>query len=109
MRTLYFKDFLKRYEDTTLAMNEAVKFLTLEGGCLKMEPGVYDFYPELAQEIPCFISNNDLEPKKVAIPICHARNVVVDGQGAVLRFFGRMMPIAIDQSENICIQNITIQ
>lgn len=109
MRTLYFKNFLKKYEDATLAMNEAVKSLLPEGGCLKLEPTVYDFYPEFAQEISFFISNNDSGIKKVAIPICCARNIVIDGQGAVLRFFGRMMPVVVSQSENICIKNITIQ
>ncbi len=109
MKVLHFKEFLDRYADASLAMCEAIRELSPEGGRLDIEPGRYDFYPQMAREGYYCISNNDQGLKRIAMPLIHARNIVIDGHGAEFHLFGYMMPVVLDHSENILLQNFTVE
>lgn len=55
-----------------------------------------------------FISNNDSGEKPIVFPIISKKNITIDGEGADLIFHGEILPFVIDNSENICIKNLSI-
>lgn len=76
---------------------------------LRFSPGRYDFHEEGAAVREYYISNHDqTNPKKVGMAIENMRNLVLDGQGASFVFHGRMLPIALLQSENCTLKNFSI-
>lgn len=76
---------------------------------LRFSPGRYDFYEDGAAVREYYISNHDqTNPKKVGIAIENMRNLVLDGQGASFVFHGRMLPLALLQSENCTLKNFSI-
>ncbi len=76
---------------------------------LKFAPGVYNFYPEGAAKKRYFISNHDQsEYKKVGINLEGWNNLVIDGNGTEFMFHGRMLPIAVVNSEDCRLSGISI-
>lgn len=55
-----------------------------------------------------FISNNDSGEKPIVFPILSKKNITIDGEGADLIFHGEILPFVIDNSENICVKNLSI-
>ncbi|MBQ8683932.1 MAG: hypothetical protein IJ518_05395 [Clostridia bacterium] len=108
MRVIEFSEYVERFGDASLAMQEAIEALTPEGGRLVLQPVQYDFTPTMAGERFYFVSNNDKSSKRIAMPFVEARNVTVEGNGAQLRFYGKMTPAVLDRCENICFRNLSI-
>lgn len=76
---------------------------------IRFQKGKYDFYPEGAVRKKYFISNHDQDnPKTVGIELENFKNITIDGQGADLMFHGRMLPIALIESSNIKLKNLSI-
>ncbi|MBQ8039161.1 MAG: right-handed parallel beta-helix repeat-containing protein [Lachnospiraceae bacterium] len=108
MKILQFTEYMERFGDASLAMREAIRDLIPEGGHLVIEPGNYEFYPEMAYEHFYYISNNDKGSKRIAMPLIGARHITVDGNGAFFRFHGKMMPLVLEQCEDICVRNLIV-
>jgi hypothetical protein len=56
----------------------------------------------------CHVFNNDHGLKRILFDLDHAENLVLDGQGARLVFYGEVLPIRVGFSRNITIKNLTI-
>lgn len=93
------------------AILRKIKNETSEGTpvLIQLQKGRYDFYPEGAVRKTYFISNHDQDnPKTVGIELENFKNITIDGQGADLMFHGRMLPIALIESKNVKLKNLSI-
>lgn len=72
------------------------------------EKGVYHFYPDKGLESFSHISNHDDVLVSTAFPITNKKNITIDGQGSTFIFHGRMVPFLIEYSEQISLQNLSI-
>lgn len=68
----------------------------------------YDFYPGKAMERYCSISNNNNGLKRIAFPVLGLKNIEIDGNGAQFIFHGLIMPFDIEGSENIKVNDLSI-
>lgn len=76
---------------------------------IKFQKGRYDFYPEAAAIRTYYISNHDQDnPKTVGIALENFKNLTIEGNEADLMFHGRMLPIALIESNNIKLKNLSI-
>lgn len=75
---------------------------------IKFEKGTYHFYPDKGYEVFAHISNHDDGVVSTAFPILNFKNLVIDGQGANFIFHGRMIPFLIENSENIRVENLSV-
>lgn len=78
------------------------------GDTLRLEHARYDFRPEGAFQADYAISNNTAGRKPIAFPIIGKKNIIIEGNGAHLVFHGRIMPFCVDCSENVRIENLSI-
>jgi len=102
-------------EDLTVAFREALEHCRAKGvKVLKLEEGVYDFWPENAEKREIFISNTSSEeecPSKVktlALVIEDQDGLTIDGGGATLMFHGKQTMLSIIHSRNITLKNFHI-
>ncbi len=73
------------------------------------QPGTYDIGTEQCQIRTWFISNHDqVNPRKVFLPIEDQQNVVVEGNGAFFNLQGRILPVAIWNSEMVYVKDLTV-
>ncbi|WP_316793656.1 hypothetical protein [Pedobacter frigoris] len=80
-----------------------------EGVVIQFEKGRYDFYPEGAVKREYYISNHDQDnPKTVGIEIEKFDNITLKGKGTDLMFHGRMLPLALIESRNVTIKDLSI-
>lgn len=76
---------------------------------IQFKKGRYNFYPDGAVKKEYFISNHDQDnPKTVGIELENFKNITIDGKGADLIFHGRMLPVAIIESSNVKLKNLSI-
>ena len=75
---------------------------------LEFGPGVYDFYPEQAEEQFLRVSNNDNGTKRIAFRMEGMRRVTVCGHDTEFRFHGELVPFYIDSCEEITLRGVTI-
>ncbi len=108
MKVIYFSDYLEQYGNASLAMLNAVKAFGEDGGKLVLAPESYDFTPDDAYERFYYISNNDCGNKRIAMPLIGLKHITVEGNGAQLRLSGKILPIVIDQSEDILVKDLSI-
>ncbi len=83
-----------------------------ENAVLSLAPGEYHFYPDAAEEAEYryFISNHDQQPgHSPGLALRHAKNITIIGNGAEFIFHGRMLPILIDDCDNICLQDLSLR
>lgn len=93
--------------DASYQLNEQIAQMQ-EGDTLQFEQAEYILRKDYAMEKFCYISNNDAGIKNIAFPIIDKKNLVIDGNGASLMGISRIMPFYLLNSENITIQNFTI-
>lgn len=80
-----------------------------ESVVIRFQKGTYSFYPEGAMRREYYISNHDQDnPKIVGIEIEKFNNITIDGNGGELMFHGRMLPLALIESTNVKIKNLSI-
>jgi len=70
--------------------------------------GTYDFHPENAVESYRPIANHDNGLKRFGFPLFDHSGLTVDGSGSTFLFHGRMVPVTVDQSQNITLKNFAI-
>lgn len=76
---------------------------------IRFEKGKYFFLEKGAAVREYYISNHDQDnPKKVGIALENCSHCSIDGNGAELIFDGRMLPLAIINSKNNTIENLSI-
>lgn len=76
---------------------------------INLLPGRYDFHSSQAFEKEYYISNHDqTNPKMTAFAFEGMENMIFDGHGAELIFHGRMLPMALVESENILLKDFSI-
>lgn len=74
-----------------------------------LEKGRYDFYPEEAPTREYYISNHDqTNPKQVGLIFENSNRIVFDGQGSDLVFHGRMLPVAVLNTQNCTFKNFSV-
>ncbi len=102
-------------EDISKRLNtvlEAIKSETKsEKDCiiLKFERGRYDFHEQNAAKREYYISNHDQNnPKRVGICLEGWKNLSIEGGGAEFVFHGRMLPLALVESEDCELKNFSI-
>ncbi|MCX7009564.1 MAG: right-handed parallel beta-helix repeat-containing protein [Kiritimatiellaeota bacterium] len=95
--------------DSTPAVRAALeKCRATHATKLVFPAGRYDFWPDLAQEKYCYISNNDEGLKRIAFPLLDIENLEIDGQGARFVFHGQICPFVLDKARNITLKNFSI-
>lgn len=78
---------------------------------LLFEAGEYDFYHDNANIREYYISNHDQDnPKLVAVALEGLKNITIKGADGSAKFLmnGRMLPVAMVDCENCCINSIDI-
>lgn len=74
-----------------------------------LKEGRYDFYCENAIQKEYYLSNSNPEnPRKLAMLLKKMKNIVFDGNDSEFIFHGQVLPITVDECENVTIKNITI-
>ena len=101
------RDFFKDGGSATATLVEVMSRMN-DGDTLKLGGGVYRLSPEGALRKTYYMSNNDGGEKPIVIPIIGKKGITVDGEGATLVFSGATLPIVIDESESICLKNLSI-
>ena len=104
---LHINDFLKNKNNCSAAFVEAILSMS-DGDTLLLDDKEYHFYPEGTYEKEYYISNNDGGMKPIALPIMNKKGITIEGVGSELIFHGNMMPIVVDNSENITLKGFSI-
>jgi hypothetical protein len=82
---------------------------TKDNPVLVFPKGRYDFWPQYAIEKLYYESNSDVIPlRRCAILIENMKNLTIDCKGSDFIFHDRIQPFTIDKSQNILIQNVSI-
>lgn len=120
-KVYYAKDFgvvPNTGADMTEKVATAIATIKSEQGSgaarLVFESGEYDFYPERANHLECYISNHDQSnPRLTAVVMQDLKNFTLAGDtagGGRVEFMmnGRMMPIAMMDCDGCKLEGITI-
>ncbi len=76
---------------------------------IKFKKGVYKFEDTDCVAREYYVSNHDQnQPKRIGIDLSGWKNLTIDGGGAEMLCYGRMLPLALGNSENCVIKNLTI-
>jgi len=103
------------FADVTEGVQKAIEACRNQTESLISFPtGRYDFWPDKAIETHYYISNSSSEievpvkTQRVGLMLKNLRNVTIEGNNAVFVFHGKMITWVIDSSENIKIQNLSV-
>jgi hypothetical protein len=78
------------------------------GTKIHIERGTYHFYPQKAYEKYCYITNHDDGLRSTPFPIIGMSNLEIDADSAEFIFHGLMLPVIIENSENIRLSGFSI-
>lgn len=78
------------------------------GTKIHIERGIYHFYPQKAFEQYCYITNHDDGLRSTPFPIIGMSNLEVEADSAEFIFHGLMLPVIIENSENIRLSGFSI-
>ncbi len=87
----------------TMLVDNRDKNVTIE-----FEQGEYHLYPENGLEKFCYMSNHSDWLARLALPIIDREGLTIEGNGSKLIIHGRMIPIWIENSNDIVIKDLTI-
>jgi polygalacturonase len=103
------------FTDATASVKKAIEATKAQPiSVLNFPKGRYDFWPDSATETQYYISNTSSEEEfpvkkqKVGLYLKDLKNVTLEGNGSVFVFHGKMITWVIDGSENIRLQNISV-
>ena len=97
-------------DDQTANLAKALEALReAPGSTLKFQKGSYHFWYTGALKRHFHISNHD-QPTwhPVGISLADLRSVTLDGQGSTFVFHGQMLPLLVQDSENVTVRGIAI-
>jgi autotransporter-associated beta strand protein len=101
--------------DATVPVQQAVAAIGQRAGrptILSFPNGRYDFYPTNAARVLYYISNTASESenpdptKTIGIWLKGLTNVIVDGNGSLLVFHGKMTTLVLDQCQDVEVRNL---
>lgn len=103
------------YENVTARVQKLIDE-AIRGGqkTLVFPKGRYDFWPDGAIRARYFISNtateaeDSLKIRTIGMLFKNARNLTLEGNGALFVFHGKMTTILLDGCENVTLQNIHV-
>lgn len=76
---------------------------------INLAPGEYHFHQASARNMQFYISNHDQQAKHaVALPLTRMQSLEINGNGARFIFHGLMLPIVIQDSRDITINDLSI-
>lgn len=93
--------------------NLMVEVAKYESVKLEFQKGRYDIWPESSEQREYFISNTSTEKevpskiKTIGLLFENAKNLTIDGNGALFMIHGKMINFAFDHCENITMKNIS--
>ncbi|SEJ04260.1 Right handed beta helix region [Dyadobacter sp. SG02] len=103
------------YENVTARIQKVIDDAVRSGKTnLTFPKGRYDFWPDGAIRAKYFISNTSTEEedslkiRTIGMLFRNARNLTVDGNGALFVFHGKMTTIVLEHCENVKLQNIHV-
>lgn len=109
-KVIHLSDYnIQNEKDATPIVVKALKKAKEEGASKIVFPkGTYHFYPTLAPERYCEITNNDNGFKRTSFPIIDFHDFEIDGGGSDFIYHGKMIPFIIEESSNVLITNLSI-
>ncbi|MEM6697415.1 MAG: right-handed parallel beta-helix repeat-containing protein [Bacteroidota bacterium] len=106
--TVRLTDFIDIYEDFSLSTYKALEACKKYDAPLLLLPsGIHDYYPEQSFQQYIKMSNNINGQKRIAFPIIDQHNLIIEGQGAMIRLHGVMMGAILHLSSEIEIRNLS--
>lgn len=103
------------YENVTARIQKIIDDAIRSGKTsLTFEKGRYDFWPDGAIREKYFISNTSTEKedslkiRTVGMLFRNARNLTIEGNGALFVFHSKMTTIVLERCENVKLQNIHV-
>lgn len=103
------------YENATARIQKVIDDAIRTGKtALTFPKGRYDFWPDGAIREKYFISNTSTEKedslkiRTIGMLFRNARNLTIDGNGALFVFHGKMTTILLEHCENVKLQNIHV-
>jgi hypothetical protein len=103
------------YENVTARVQSVIDRAVRSGAKTLVFPkGRYDFWPDGATKTPYFISNTSTEQedsakvRTIGMLFKNARNLTIEGNGALFMFHGKMTTIVLDHCENVKLQDIHV-
>ena len=75
---------------------------------LKFSQGVYPFYPEKAEMHYVAVSNNDNSRKALAFNLSDMKNVSIQGDSTLLKFYGSVLPFYIHNTEHVSLEGFSV-
>ncbi|SDD51430.1 Right handed beta helix region [Dyadobacter soli] len=103
------------YENATARIQKVIDEAIRTGKTsLTFEKGRYDFWPDGAIREQYFISNTSTEKedslkiRTIGMLFRNAKNLTIDGNGALFVFHGKMSTIVLEHCENVKLQNIRV-
>ena len=103
------------YENITARVQQVIDEAIRTGKTTVTFPkGRYDFWPDGAIREKYFISNtateaeDSLKIRIIGMLFRNARNLTIEGSGALFVFHGKMTTIVLDRCENVKLQNIHV-
>jgi len=116
-QTIHVSDFgvqPNSFTDVTAAVQKAIDACKDKPGAVLVFPkGRYDFWPEQSRKRTYFVSNTTTETeapskvKNVAMLLEGIKGLTIEGNGSTFIFHGKTILFAVDQSQDIKIQNIS--
>ncbi len=109
-KTINAADYgLKEGVDNTPALMRALELCKEnKANRLIIPKGVYDIYPERANEKYLHVANNDDGLKRIVFMLHGFNNLEIDGMGSMLICHDHMVPFDLLESNNITIRNLSI-
>lgn len=103
------------FADATPAVQKAIAACNKQQqSVISFPTGRYDFWPCNAAETHYYISNTSSEvevpvkDQRVGLLLKQLKNITIEGNGSLFVFHGKMITWVIDSSENIRLQNISV-
>lgn len=104
-----------RFDDVTEGVQKAINDCAKYEQCTLVFPeGRYDFWPENAVATHYYISNTSSEvevpvkKQKAGLFFKNLKNITLEGNNSTFVFHGKMITWVIDSSENVRIQNLSV-
>ena len=80
-----------------------------KASAINLQPGEYHFHQASARSMQFYVSNHDQQPEHpVALPLTGMQSLEINGNGARFIFHGLMLPIVIQDSCDVTINNLSI-
>lgn len=103
------------YENVTPRVQKVIDQALKSGSSTLIFPkGRYDFWPNGAVRAKYFVSNTSTEKedsakvKTIGMLFKNAKNLIINGNGALFVFHGKMTTIVLDHCQNVRLENIRV-